>query len=120
MSAQIDALRDAINADLAVINPQIDGLVSMSNDKIPQDAVQAVGDRLSRLQRRQGVDMTALDALDALDQDGFPTIPPSDVPQSVLDAINLDKSNVDAAAGGFEAAPVATTASAQVTVLDKP
>ena len=108
MSAEVDALRAAINADLAVIEPEIRGLRSMSNDTLPQDALQAIGTRLQSLQQSEGVDKAALAALDALDQDHFPTRPPSDVPQSVLDAINGDKSDVEAAAAGFELQPVAT------------
>jgi hypothetical protein len=120
MSAEVDALRALLEAQKAIVEPELAGNISMANDALPQDALQAIGTQIQAEQNYLGTINAALDALNALDGGNFPNPPVMSVTQAILDAINKDKSNVEAGAGTFVLQSTASTAQVSATVFDKP
>src|SRR5262245_44254123 len=109
MSAEVDALRALLLAQKAIVEPELAGNISMANDALPQDALQAIGTQLPAERNFPGYSKAPVHILNALDGANFPNPPVMSVTQAILDAINKDKSNVEACAVTFVVQPVATT-----------
>ena len=106
----------SFDAGLAIVDPQIKGVLNKLNDNISAQLKAALSERLAVLQKRQGLINSSLltqdaadAAVDALEDDGFPALPNMEIPDSLIQEIREEGVADDAAAAGFEVIALATS-----------
>lgn len=100
-SPEVDALRALLVASRNKFEPELRGLRSLANDAMPQEAINAVNQEIQQLTAFQQAVQQGENALNQLDAVNFPNLPVMVVTPEVLDAINGDKSDVEAGAATF-------------------
>jgi hypothetical protein len=127
-SDSISEVRIALEAGLDEVQPQIKGCINKIPDTISADLKASFQARLVVLQTREAQIKAALAALesvdgamDVLEDAGFPTLPPMEIPASQFQEIKEEGAADDAAAAGFVATPMATGMNVTLgTPTDKP
>ena len=127
-SDSVTARRELFESGLAIVDPQIKGVMNKLNDDISAQLKAALSERLAVLQRRQGLINSSIatqDAADAavgvLEDDGFPALPNMEIPDSLIQEIREEGVADDAAAAGFEVIALAASLSINLGIAaDKP
>ncbi len=103
------ALRAELEAALAVIEPQIRGLHDLAEIPSPADLLTEVAEQIAFREHRRSLIRGVVDALDQvivaldlLEADGYPDLPDEMVSQQVLDELDREIADLEAAREVFE------------------
>lgn len=109
-------LTDELTAALAVLAPIIRGLHDIVNDDLPAEVQAAVQAAISKLEKRRDLIQRLLNMLnnansaeDELLADGYPTLPPIEVASAIFDALQGEKTDMEAAIAIFEEQSIAVS-----------
>lgn len=122
------ALRAELLAALAVIEPQIRGLHDLMTVSITPELRAEIEVETVKRERRRDLIQTTLNQLDAtnvahdaLEADGYPALPPVELPPDLFSELRGEESDLDAAVGIFEERGPATTITIDLgTPAEKP
>jgi hypothetical protein len=122
------ALRAELNDALTVLAPQIRGLHDLAAVSISADLAAQVKEQINDRERRWGLIERVLAALDnvvselvILEADGYPSLPNIQVAGSLFEELQVEVSDVEAAAAVFESQPIASRMTVDFgTPADKP
>ena len=109
------SLRASFNAALAILEPQLRGLIDVSSLAISTELRQEITTEAGRRERRKALILAVLAAFDAvakalhdLDEDGYPDFPAHKIAKRLVDEINADHADIHNATSLFEPADPAT------------
>lgn len=102
-------LRAELEAALAVLEPQIRGLHDLANDRISNELLQFYNSSIAVHERRRDLILRELTKLDDalsgrvdLENDGYPSLPTVELPNSLFQELQEQVRDISAGAGVFE------------------
>ena len=101
--------RAELNASLAIINPQIDGLDDLTRASLSQPSIDAIKLELADRRRRNGLITAVLNAMTALEADGYPALSLAAVDPGLVQEIAAETAAINAAVGIFGVVAVAAS-----------
>lgn len=98
----INKLRAALEAAIAVLDPQIRGLHDLQGVSISPELMAEVNAQVTEREQIRALMQAVLDALDALEGNGgFPELPPATLDPALYEELQGQKSDLGSAIGIF-------------------